>query len=419
MSVGYGRVRGMSTDRSKAGADLDAVTARRIALAAQGFTDPRPTGRIDARHIRRVFRRLGFVQLDALDVLCRMHYATMFARLGSYPREVFDRMAWGTRPELFEYWGSQASLQPVSLHPLLRWRMARPDPPSWTPPNERRLAALPHGFVDRVLSMVEEHGPVSARALTPEEQRVRRRGMFDFSDTKFALEWLFHTGRVTVAARPNFTRVYDLTERVLPAEVLASPTPTQDDAQRELVRIAARSFGIASASDLRHFWLLRKDEAHARLLELVDSGELLRVRVEGWRVPAYLWHQAMVPRRVRARALLSPFDTLLGGRVRGPRLFDFDHRVEFYIPERQRVYGCFVLPFLLGERPVGRVDVKADRAGGRLLVRAAYAEADVDHDEVATELAAELDGLTGWLGLDRTTIVDRGNLAPALRRRYR
>lgn len=174
--------------------------------------------------------------------------------------------------------------------------MARPDPPSWTPPNERRLAALPHGFVDRVLAMVEEHGPVSARALTPEEQRVRRRGMFDFSDTKFALEWLFHTGRVTVAARPNFTRVYDLTERVLPAEVLASPTPTQDDTQRELVRIAARSFGVASASDLRNFWLLRKDEAHARLLELVDSGELLRVRVEGWRVPAYLWHQAKVCR---------------------------------------------------------------------------------------------------------------------------
>jgi uncharacterized protein len=392
---------------------ISGATARRIALAAQGFTDPRPSGRVDVRHLRRVMGRISLLQLDALNVLCRMHYATMFARLGPYPRALLDRLAWGgPRRELFEYWGNAATLLPLRLHPFLRWRMERAAGEEW---RGAAVARLPAGYVDEVLAIVAERGPLSAGEISSD--RPPGGGMFNWGPAKIALEWLFATGRVSVAARPNFTRKYDLTERVLPADVLAAPTPSSADAQRELIRVAARAVGVATEADLRNFWYIPRSESAALVADLRDAGELVPVRVEGWRSQAYVWHQAKVPRRVHARALLSPFDTLTGGRERGPRLFGgFDHRVEFYVPAHKRVYGYFVLPFVLGDRPVGRVDLKADRTASALLVQAAHAETGVDRGEVARELAVELRSLAGWLDLDDIVVREAGNLAPALAR---
>jgi uncharacterized protein len=405
----YGR--GMRTDQ---GTRISAAAARRIVLAAQGFTDPRPAGKVDARHIRRVMARIGFLQLDALTVLCRVHYATLYGRLGPYPRELLDRLAWQARPRtLFEYWGNAATLLPLSLHPLLRWRMARTADELWS--RGGRVGALPAGFLSDVLAEVAARGPVSAGELTPNSQR-RRGGMFNWSDTKVALEWLFYTGRLTIAARPSFTRLYDLTERVLPAEVLAMPTPAKDDAQRELLRLAARSLGVFTEPDLRHYWNLRPNECRPLIADLVESGELVPARVEGWRTPSYIWHRARIPRHVHLHTLLSPFDQLIGGRSRGMRVFGFDFHIEWYVPKKKRVYGYFVLPFLLGDRPVARVDLKSDRKESALVVHAAHAEAGVDHREVSGQLAIELRRMADWLELERIAVTPRGDLGPSLAR---
>jgi uncharacterized protein len=398
---------------------LPAAAARRIALAAQGFLDRRPTGRVDARHIKRVVGRVGYLQLDALNVLCRMHYATLFGRLGPYPRSLLDRLAWGDGRQraLFEYWGNAATLLPVSMHPLFRWRMKRAAEEEWS--GSARVAQLPAGYLDEVLAVVADRGPITAGEFGTEGRRPGGGGMFNWSHAKVALEWLLYAGRVSIAARPHFTRMYDLTERVLPPEVLAMPTPARDDAQRELIRLAARALGVATEADLRNYWYFPQTEAKPLVADLVEAGELLPVRVEGWRRLAYLWHEARIPRRVHVRSLLSPFDPVLGGQLRCPRLFQFDHQIEFYKPQDSRVYGYFVLPFLLGDRPVGRVDLKADRAGSALLVQAAHAEPGVDHREVAAELAIELRQLASWLGLERIVGTVRGNLAADLTRACR
>lgn len=322
-------------------------------------------------------------------------------------------MAWGGRREWFEYWGLQASLMPLDLHPLLRWRMRSPEKQSWIPFPDGWLERVGHAFVDRVLRLVDKHGPVSAGEITPDDQR-KPSGWFNWSDTKLALEWLFYTGQVTIASRRNFTRMYDLTERVLSAEVLALPTPTDDEAQRELVRVSARALGVATEGDLHKYWYLWPNDLRTRVGELVETGELLPATVEGWRQPAYLWHQARRPRQVSGRSLLSPFDTLLFGRSRGKRLFNFDHYIEFYRPREQRVYGYFVLPFLLGDRIVGRVDLKAERKSSTLLVRAAHAEPNVDRAEVVTELATELRLMADWLQLESIVVVGNGDLAGPL-----
>ncbi len=389
---------------------LSADQARRVALAAQGLADPRPAGRVDARHLRRVLDRLGQLQIDSVNVLSRSHYLPVFARLGPYPRDLLDRLCWGPRAELFEYWGHAASLISLRLHPALRWRMAAERSPTsgWW----RQLAERP-GLLEEVRALVEAKGPIGGgdtgqvRPNTPGQ-------MWNWSAGKTALEFLFASGEVATAGRPHFERLYDLPERVIPAEVLALPTPPEDDARRELVRTAARALGVATVKDLADYFRLRTDSTKLRVAELVEAGELVPVRVEGWADPAYLWAEARIPRRVAARALLSPFDSLIWERARTERLFDFHYRLEIYTPAAKRVYGYYVLPFLLGESLVGRVDLKADRAGGRLLVRGAYAEHPAPPPDVAGELAEELVLMAGWLGLDAVVVEPRGDLAPAL-----
>ena len=385
--------------------------ARRVALHAQGFGDRPPGGAPDRRHLRRVVGRTGLLQIDSVNVFERAHYLPVFSRLGPYDRGLVDRAAYRHR-DLFEYWGHEASLLPVRTQPLLRWRMERAAALEEGWGRTRQIVRDDPGFVARVLQRVAEEGPVSAGELHVGERPGGP--WWDWSATKVALEHLFWSGRITTAARRGFERVYDLTERVLPAEVLAAPTPSRADAQRELVRLAARAHGVATEKDLRDYFRLRPDEAAQAVRSLVEEGALLPVEVEGWRGPAYLSAGAHVPRRVRAAALLSPFDPLVWERSRTARLFGFDYRIEIYVPAEKRVHGYYVLPFLQDEALRARVDLKGDRQAGVLRVRAAWHEAGEDAGETAAALAAQLRHAADWQGLGEVVVEPRGDLAPAL-----
>jgi hypothetical protein len=346
-------------------------------------------------------------------VLSRAHYLPLFARIGPYPTELLDRAAWRAPRRLFEYWGHEASLLPVSTQPLLRWRMDRAAHEAWG--GMRRIQRERPELVERVLEDVRDRGPIAASEVVEEDQPARTGPWWDWSDVKRAFEWLFWSGQITSARRRGFERLYDLPERVLPQEVVATPTPAVEDAQRELVRIAARSCGVAAERDLRDYFRLPVAEARSRIAELVEAGELWPVEVEGWTVPGYLHPEARMPRSVSARALVGPFDSLVWERSRAERLFGFRYRIEIYVPAPKRVHGYYVLPFLLGDRLVARVDLKADRAGGALLVQAAHAEPGAPA-ETAAELAAELRTMAGWLGLGAVAVKPRGDLAAALAR---
>ncbi|MCV2488440.1 winged helix DNA-binding domain-containing protein [Geodermatophilus sp. YIM 151500] len=387
---------------------LPAALARRIALAAQGFAEPRPSGAVGTRQLRRLADRLAVLQIDSVNVLSRAHYLPAFSRLGPYPRSALDALT-GRRHELFEYWAHEASFLPVRLHPCLRWRMAAAEEHAWGS-MVRIQRERPH-YVAEVLDRVRTDGPVKASDLA--EPRPDRPGsMWNWHAGKVALEWLFYAGALTSRGRTAaFERVYDLPERVLPADVLTAPTPAAADAARELVRTAASALGVATERDLRDYFRLRPAQARTAIAELVESGELLPVEVTGWNAPAWLDPRVRRPRRIRARALLSPFDSLVWERPRVERIFGFRYRIEIYTPKAKRVHGYYVLPFLLGDQFVARVDLKADRHAGVLRVQAAHAEEGADRPLVAAALAAELRSMAGWLGLDDVGVADRGDLA--------
>ncbi|MGH9185743.1 MAG: winged helix-turn-helix domain-containing protein [Acidimicrobiales bacterium] len=390
---------------------LSATKARRIALAAQGFADPRPGGRVDRRHLRRVFDRTSLIQIDSVNVLVRAHELPAFSRLGPYPRPLLQQLTERHR-ELFEYWGHAACLLPVAMHPLLRWRMARARREAWG--RIRRIQQDKPGYVEAVLAEVRERGPIAASDLV---DGGRSKGpWWGWADGKTALEWLFWCGEVTAAGRRrSFERVYDLTERVLPPEVLAAPTPTVEEAHRALLLRSAHALGVGTASDLANYFYLHIPRIKPRLAELVEDGALVPARVEGWRQPAFLHPGARVPRRVEARALLAPFDPLVFERPRVERLFGMRYRIELYTPAPKRIYGYYVLPFLLGDRLVGRVDVKADRKHSTLRVPGAFAEPGVDAGEVADALAEELRSMARWLELEHVTVGHHGDMTRPLR----
>ena len=389
---------------------LSAGEARRIALSAQGLAKARPTGVITGAHLRRVVARIGLLQIDSVNVVVRAHYLPLFTRLGAYPRELLESAAWGRRKTLFEYWAHEASLLPIHMHPLLRWRMAQAERgETWG-----KLAAFAgprRTEAEALLRRIEAEGPLAASDLKGPKGDG---GWWGWSADKCALEWLFWSGAITTSTRrPSFERVYDLTHRVLPPAVIAAPTPSPHEAHRQLIRIAAAALGVATAGDLRDYFRLPAAEFGGRLAELVEAGDLQPARVKGWRQQAYLAPAAFAPRRAGARALLAPFDPLIWRRERTERLFGVRYRIEIYTPAAKRQHGYYVLPFLLGDRLVARVDLKADRATGALRVQGAHAESWTPID-AAGELAAELRLMADWLGLERLHVAPVGDLAPAL-----
>ena len=395
---------------------LTAAAARRIALGAQGFDRPRPARPPSANQIAGLIGRLGLLQLDSVNVFLRAHYMPVFSRLGPYDRARLDRIAGhGTGRvdrRLFEYWAHEASLIPLELQPLLRWRMANVDGEAWG--SISRIARERPELVAETLELVQRQGPIRARDTGAVRPTPQPGHMWNWHEGKVALEHLFFTGQVAAARRVNFERLYDTTDRVIPAEILGRPTPTPADAQRELVRVAGRALGVATEPDLGDYFRLPRADSKARVAELVAGGELVPVEVKGWAAPAYLWPEARRPRKLQARALLSPFDSLIWFRQRTERLFGFRYRIEIYTPAAKRVHGYYVLPFLLGDELVARVDLKSDRQRGALLVQGAFAEDGVDRGEVAAELADELRLVAEWLGLDVVAVGRRGDLSGEL-----
>lgn len=389
---------------------LSPAQARRVALAAQGFADPLPTAEPDRRHLRRALGRVGLLQIDSVNVLQRAHYLPLYSRLGPYRTDLLDAAVYRRPRELFEYWGHEASLLPLRLHPLLRWRMA--DGHAWG--GVARLAAERPDLIEWIRGEVAANGPLTAAEVEADVPRRTGNWGWNWSDAKRALEWLFWKGEVLVARRNgSFARMYDIPARVLPADVLDAPTPSPEEAKRELIRLSARALGVATEGDLRDYYRLPVAGFRTALRELVDAGELVPVEVDGWRQPGYLDPRARIPRWIRARTLLSPFDPVVWRRERAERLFDFAYRIEIYVPAPQRLYGYYVLPFLLGDRLVARVDLKADRATGVLRIPAAWGERGAP-PETPTELAAELWRLAGWLGLSEVAAPERGDLARSL-----
>jgi len=393
---------------------LSAAEARRLAIAAQGLLDRRPRGEPKRAHLDRVFDRVGLIQIDSVNVLARSHYLPPFARLGPYPPALLEEAAWGRRRRLFEYWGHEASLIPVERQPLFRWRMARARAGEAGYGGLRRFAAERGPFIDSVADEIRRRGPLSAGELS--EGGKAKGSWWGWSDGKRALEWLFWAGIVTTATRRGFERVYDLTERALPPAVANAPTPRAEEAQRELVLIAARAMGASTETDLRDYFRMGPVETRARIAELESAGLLLPATVEGWDRPAWLHPDAVVPARARTSALLSPFDSLVWRRERAERLFGFRYRLEIYTPADQRSFGYYVLPYLLNDTIPARLDLKADRQAGVLRVKAAHLEPGAKPDRVAPSLAADLTAMAGWLGLSGTVVEGTEPLADALRR---
>jgi uncharacterized protein len=390
---------------------LSADRARRIALTAMGFDRPRAASgtRRDVRHLRRVLDTVDVVQLDSVNVLARAHELPFWARLGPHDRAARDAWLWRSR-EAYEGSIHVASLTSVDVWPLLHHRRTASRP--W--------AAVVHLLeevpdeLERVLAEIRAHGPLSVQGLRDPGRRTGP--WWGMPRGKVALEHLAGRGLLTVDHRtPQFVTVYDLTERVLPRHVLDAEVPPPEEARRRLLLRAARTHGIGTAADLADHHRLRTGPARRALAELAAAGELEEVRVAGWGPePVYLDPAARAARRFPARTLVSPFDPLVWRRERLERLFDFHYRIEIYVPEHRRVHGYYVLPFLLGDRLVARVDLKADRSTGRLLVRSAHGEPDVDRVAVARELAAELHDLGAWLGVPDVEVAPVGDLGAAL-----
>ena len=395
---------------------LTAGQARRVAVAAQGFADARPRGAVTRAHVKRLISRIQVLQLDSVSVAVRAHYAPVFSRLGAYNRHILDRAAWSHSARsprlLVEYWAHEAALMSVDDWPLLRWRMREYKHGRWDTDVVKKNPRL----ADDIVAAVAELGPATAgqiEAHLATEPRRTKGPWWGRSDTKWVAEALFSSGVLTTATRVGFARHYDLTERVVPPEVLARHIP-DDEAIRQLTLRAATALGVGTEADIRDYFRLSPKQIKPAVADLVASGELERVEVDGWTAPAYLKAGQIVPRLDRGTALLCPFDPLIFFRPRVQRLFDFFYRIEIYTPAPKRQYGYYVWPFLLDGRLVGRVDLKADRASDALQVVGAFVEPGEQPGQVAAALATELEAMASWLDLAKMSVGERGDLAAAL-----
>ncbi|KRP65882.1 winged helix-turn-helix domain-containing protein [Pseudomonas orientalis] len=374
--------------------------ARRMALSAQGFSGRQPPAQIKAAHLNRLIERLGVLQIDSVNALVRSHYLPLFSRLGNYSPSMLEQAAWsqGRRRALFEYWGHEASLLPMTMYPLMRWRMERARQGQGIYAQMARFGRERQDVVQRVLEAVEQRGALGAGSLSTREERAGP--WWDWSDEKHALEWLFAAGLVTVAGRRGFERLYDLPERVIPGEILQTFV-SEADALRGLLLHSASALGVATEKDLRDYFRLDPVDSRQRLAELVEEGQLLNCQVQGWKQSAYCLPEPKVPRSVPASALLSPFDSLIWERARTERLFDFRYRLEIYTPQHKRVYGYYVLPFLHNERIAARVDLRAERASNCLAVHAVHEQEQGLDEPGMLALALNLRQMADWLGLQQ------------------
>lgn len=395
-----------------------AAEARRIAVRAQGFEDTRsddPSRGPSRARLLSAVQSLGVLQIDSVNVLARAHYLPLFARLGAYDRSRLDALAWGGRAALFEYWCHQASLAPVELYPLFRFRMERARRGVGTWGRIARFAKEKRAYLRAVLREIEARGPLAASELSTAKKTAT--GWWEWSEAKHAVETLFWQGRLAVASRrSSFERLYDLPERVIP-DALRDAKPVRDgDAHRSLLERSARALGIGTEDDLADYYRLARLECRPRLAELVEEGTLLETKVEGWSRHAFIHRDvARSRRRARVSALVGPFDPIVWHRARAHRMFDFHYRIGIYTPAHQRTHGYYVMPFLHEHALVARVDLKADRAEGVLRVQAAWLEEGHEAEVVVGPLAAELARMAVWLDLERVEVARKGTLAAALR----
>jgi uncharacterized protein YcaQ len=388
---------------------LSAAQARRVALAAQGFGDPAPPA-VGTRQLNLVIRRLGLLQLDSVNVFERSHYLPAYARLGAYDKALLDRLTFAAKGRYVEFWAHEAALIPREWWPLFRWRMERyrraatDDLASW---------ASTHGdILDWLRAELADKGPLAASAV--EHDANKRSGpWWGWSDVKTGLEVLFRWGEVVSAGRTRFERVYGLAEQFMPAELLEQEVPPHE-AHKRLVEHAARAHGVGTASDLADYFRLKNVDVRGLLRELADEGVVRQVAVEGWKDAGWLHSEARVPRRIRATALLSPFDPVVWERRRALRLFGFHYRIEIYTPAPKRVFGYYSLPILLDDRVVGRIDLKSDRQARVLRVQSAWTEDHADAVGVAERVAPLLDRTAAWQGLESISVANWGDLAPAV-----
>jgi len=384
--------------------------ARRIALAAQGFDQSRPSAEVKARQIGRVINRLGALQLDYVNVLIPAHLLVIYSRLGPYDRAVFHEVVYGDR-DYIEHWAHEACIVPARYWPELKYRRDDYQPYPNSPVTKLRNKTK---YLSEIYDFIEKNAPLTSGDLPPAKAPKKKPGEWYRSLPRRAIDYHFGQGSVAVANRlPNFQRLYDLPERLIEPEHLER-TVTRDEAHRTLLKQAATSFGIATADDLVDYYRMNSKEARTHIAELVVEGALREVTVEGWEKTAYIAHGARQPKKLQASALLSPFDPVVWYRPRAERLFNFHYRIEIYVPAKKRKWGYYVLPFLLDDKIVARVDLKADRKNGALLVLASHPEEGIDHDRAISTLAGELRTLAKWLGLERIKVSRRGLFARGL-----
>ena len=414
---------------------LSLSEARRLAVASQGFGTRRAAPSV--AHLRTLAARLHAFQIDSVNVLVRAHYMPAFARLGPYRMEALDSLAYRER-ELFEYWGHAACLLPISLYPLVRYRMHK-----HAERTQEYMQAERGGYMASVYAEVAERGPITASGLSsPGKRSGGWWGWWGSGNGKATLEHLYDSGLVAIAGRRGFERLYDIAERVIPRAALDAPAPPREEAIKQLICLAAKAYGVGTLGDITGYfhidgwrdrmppgprWTWPKSPGGRRatpiakrlVSELVEEKRLLAARVEGWKEQAYVHPQARVPRTVDARGLVTPFDSLVWERSRIQRLFGMKYTIEMYLPAPKRIYGYYVCPFLLGDTLVARCDLKADRAGKILMVQSAFLESGQDARRVVPDLAAELRHMQAWLELDRIEVSERGDLAPMLLRSLR
>ena len=399
--------------KNKTSLEIDAVSAKRIAITAQGFHRPRPMGKVNLRHFRRVFGDVGLVQLDSVQAICRSHYLVFFSRLGKYDQLTLDNWIWHSG-EIFESWAHEASILPVGLEPFVRWKKNRARKgETWKGLYE--LANSQEKYVDDVMRQVSS-APSAIRASELTEPRNRSGSWWSGrSDGQKTLDWLFRIGQVAVKRDTKFSRSYVPFDSVIPNEISGFPDPLESDSIDELILTAARCNGISTVSDIADYFRMKPILVREALPFLLEQNKLLPVSVEGWDEKAYLHPSVPKPAKIESRALLSPFDSLVWCRPRLERLFHFKYRLEIYVPKEERKYGYYVLPFLLNENLVARVDIKTVRTEGKLLVKGIYLENGTDPEMVISELSKELIELSDFLDLPEVSITGRSKSAMLLR----